>query len=174
MTPTPNVFDRPSRWRYDEDRSYHGYKTAEYVSHLVVELSEFGPTERKTPYEIRQLRSDIGDFGCGYNGTGTSATADTILRDALNFDPFDQLEPEEWNEQFSDIREDFCEDVAAHFTREFIIRRGAVLRWVRGWAAERDVRDLPPAIADLPPISRHEYQRRPDAVREAQRRQRQR
>ncbi len=41
---------------------------------------------------------------------------------------------------------------------EFRLRRGAVLRWVRGWYAEQQITDLPAAVATLPPINRGDYQ----------------
>jgi Family of unknown function (DUF6166) len=153
-----------SRWAYDEDRTYHGTNRDDGEPdewfRLVAELSEFGPTEREAPYQLRELVSEISDLGWGYNGTGTSATADAILRDALNLAPTDDLPVE--------LREDFCEDIVAHFPEEFIIRRGAVLRWVRGWAAGRGVTDLPAVVTDPPPISRLGYQPRPESVRIAQ------
>ena len=147
-------------WPYTADRSYHGYREPQDPFRLVIELSEFGPTERQVPFLLRVPTSDVGEFGWGYNGTGTSATADAILRDALELGAEDTLD--------TDLREDFCEDLVAHFPREFIIRRGAVLRWVRGWAADRDVRNLPLAAANPPPVDRLEYERRPDFVRHAQ------
>lgn len=41
----------------------------------------------------------------------------------------------------------------SQFCDEFRIRRGAVLRWIRGWYAERGVDELPAAVRRLPPIA---------------------
>jgi hypothetical protein len=91
-------------------------------------------------------------FGWGYNGGGTSATAAAILADALDLDPdeFDLIEADD--ETLESLREDFCTDVLAVCADEFRLRRGAVLRWVRGWYAQHGVTDLPSAVADLPPV----------------------
>ena len=161
------MFNEASRWTYDDDRTYHGVNLDESEDpnewfRVVVELSEFGPTERETPYQLRQLKAPdkLMSFGWGYNGGGTSQTAEAILRDALNLRPSDPLS--------DDLREDFCEDVVAHFPEEFIIRRGAVIRWVRGWAAGRPDVELPVVVNDPPPVSRRAYQSRPPAVRAKQ------
>jgi hypothetical protein len=60
--------------------------------------------------------------------------------------------------------------VLSQFCDEFRIRRGAVLRWVRGWCAERGIDKLPVAVRRLPPISRMGYEPRPEKIRRAQKR----
>lgn len=160
------MFDQNRRWPYDADRTYHGTHNdasddADQWFRLVVELSEYGPTQRKSSYQLRQLKPPRGTgFGWGYNGGGTSRTAEAILRDALDLDQSEKLSVE--------MREDFCEDVVAHFTDEFLIRRGAVVRWVRGWAAGRNDIDLPAVVTNPPPVSQYAYQDRPPSVRAAQ------
>lgn len=143
-------------WSYDEDRTYHGIQDDDEVnidepSRIFVELSEYGPTERERPVVFRELHPTNPDlqFGWGYNGTGTSVAADAILRDALGQTPPEQL------------REDFCEDVLAHLEDRFRLRCGAVLRWVRGWAAQHRIERLPAAVATLPPVSSLAYEFRP-------------
>src|SRR5687768_13722554 len=93
-------------------------------------------------------------MGWGYNGSGTSAAASAILTDALGQEPS------------VDLREDFCEDVLSQFMDEWRLRRGVVLRWVRGWCAEHGVESLPAAVAQLPPVDSHRYEQPPDAVQE--------
>jgi hypothetical protein len=157
---------RAMGWNYDEDRTYHGVQRDDDVENdrIDIELAEYGPTERAGVYVLETLYEnphpplDGYQFGWGYNGGGTSAAALIILRDALGEEPSKGL------------REDFCEDVLSQFCDEFRIRRGAVLRWVRGWYAERSIDDLPRAVRDLPPLSRLHYDSRPEAIRQAQRR----
>ena len=146
------------KWSYGEDRTYHGFNDDGSSDpndrfRLVVELSEFGPTEREYPYQLRHLK---GSFGWGYNGSGTSETAEAILRDALDLPARAQL--------LQEMQSAFCEDVVAHFAEEFMIRRGAVLRWARGWAAQHGVTNLPKALINLPPVSRYDYADRPEEI----------
>ncbi|MCG7527187.1 hypothetical protein MHW47_22410 [Streptomyces sp. OfavH-34-F] len=64
-----------------EDRTYHGVQQGpesegeRHPARLLVEVPEFGPTERQ--YGITVLRElaepEGGGFGWGYNGGGTSA-----------------------------------------------------------------------------------------------------
>ena len=56
---------------------------------------------------------------------------------------------------FIALRVDFCWDVRSQLCEEWRLRRGAVLRWVRGWYAERGITALPQAVAQLPPIDPH-------------------
>lgn len=153
-----------SEWSYDEDRTYHGVQRDDDPDQdrIEIELAEFGPTERAKVYVLQTVYENPKpplkgyDFGWGYNGGGTSAAALVILRDALGEEPSQQL------------REDFCEDVLSQFCDEYRIRRGAVLRWVRGWYAQRGAEDLPGAVRRLPPISRMDYAPRPPRIRRAQ------
>lgn len=150
-------------WSYEDDRTYHGITDDETGSSLIeIELAEFGPTERTGVYVLRTMRSSeaVGSnsFGWGYNGGGTSAAAQEILADALGEAP-------SW-----ELREDFCEDVLSQMTDEWRLRRGAILRWVRGWYAVRPNEVLPVMIEQLPPVDRRGYGRRPTSISDKQKR----
>jgi hypothetical protein len=80
-----------------------------------------------------------------------NATA-AILQDAL-------LMPDDQIRAAADLRVDFMWDVVSQFTREWRMRRSAVLRWVRGWYADKDIADPPAAALDLPPASPYDYER---------------
>jgi hypothetical protein len=96
--------------------------------------------------------------GSGYNGGGTSRVAAVILADALDLiDPVEggiALSSHPQHETLVRLREAFCEDVLSQMCDEFRLRRGAVLRWARGWYAQKGITDLPAALADLPPVMR--------------------
>jgi len=147
-----------NQWTYRDDRTYHGVQHDEIVNgsdqepaRIFVELSEYGPTERETVVELYELESTYHSLqmGWGYDGSGTSAAAHAILTDAMGIEPASQL------------REHFCEDVLAVVCDEFRLRRGAVLRWVRGWYAQHGVDILPQILTDLPPIEADGYGPRP-------------
>ncbi len=149
-------------WNYDEDRTYHGVQDDDGANDRIeIELAEYGPTERDGVYVLKTLYENphpplVGSgLGWGYNGTGTSATALIILWDALGQEPS------------PDLREDFCADVLSQFCDEFRIRRGAVLRWVRGWCVEQGIDNLPPAVRELSPMDPGSYAPRPEAIRQA-------
>lgn len=148
----------------DKDRTYHGIQQGEgdndqewQPARLQVEQTQFGPTERQDAAVLRVLdEPDDGGFGWGYNGGGTSRAAALILADAL-----DLADPDECgiamtaypqDETLVRLREDFCEDVLSQCCDEFRLRRGAVLRWVRGWYAQHQIADLPAALVALPPF----------------------
>ena len=152
----------------DQDRTYHGIQQYESAhddqewqpARLQVEQAEFGPTGHKDVTVLRRfdVPEDSGS-GWGYNGGGTSHTAAAILADALDVDDdWFGVSGDPLNETDKQLREDFCEDVLSQMCDEFRLRRGAVLRWVRGWYAEQQITDLPAAVATLPPINRGDYQ----------------
>ncbi|WP_411119893.1 hypothetical protein [Streptomyces sp. 058-1L] len=147
-----------------EDRTYYGIpggggdEDEWQPARLLVEKPEDGPTQRETVKVLRELPEpeDSGGFGWGYNGTGTSHTAASVLADAL-----DLGEPEECGIAFMAhpedrvlvaLREDFCVDVLSQFCDEWRLGRGAVLRWARGWYVQRGISELPTAVRDLPPL----------------------
>jgi hypothetical protein len=68
--------------------------------------------------------------------------------DPVRFDPFGM--PAEVDRR---LREDFCTDVLAVCADEFRLRRGAMLRWARGWDTQHGITDVPPAVAQLPEVS---------------------
>ena len=138
------------------DRTYHGIQAgpestgrAGGPGRLLVERTETGPTERQSVRVLRELPgSRHNSFTWGYDGNGPSATAAAILADALNLDPA-LLDGGRATEPYSDLREDFVEDVLAVACDEFRLRRRAVLRWVYGWCILHGVEEMPPALADL-------------------------
>jgi hypothetical protein len=120
---------------YDRSGSWQGFR-------IFVESTEWGPTERKSfAKRLGELQSHLTGlgFGWGYNGGGTSATADAILRSAMGEEPSE------------DLREDFCIDVVAHLADVFYLRQGMVLRWALGWHMQRG-EELPPALQSMPPL----------------------
>jgi hypothetical protein len=149
----------------DDDRTYHGLPHQQTDDggwgprHLQIELTAFGPTERETVTVLRtEHELDAGGFGWGYNGGGTSRAAAVILADALDLgDPVAggiALSSYPEDETFVQLREAFCEDVLSQMCDEFRLRRGAVLRWARGWYAQQGITHVPAAVASLPPVMR--------------------
>jgi hypothetical protein len=127
---------------------------------IVVEDVEFGPTERKDVRVLRELAApQYGGFGWGYNGAGTSYAAAALLADALQLGDPDSCGlgtgAQARNDTLARLREDFCWDVLSQLDDQWRLRRGAVLRWVRGWYAEQGLADLPRAVTWLPPASPH-------------------
>lgn len=149
-------------WRYDEDRTYRGYRKGQWHSLIDVELAEYGPTERKGALVIKTITNGSGgifkglELNWGYNGTGTSVAAYEVLADALGEPPTDEL------------REAFCEDVLSQFGPEWRLRRGAVLRWALGWGVQHGkVGELPDILRALPPVGHEGFELRPQHVRDA-------
>lgn len=142
------------------DRTYHGIPAQHddiedgVPARILVEHPESGPTQRQNGKVLRELAvgADELGFGWGYNGGGTSQAAAAVLADALNID-IELIEfPAGTDRLLCRLREDFCEDVLSQLCDEWRLRRGAVLRWVRGWYAQYGLRDLPAAVAELPRI----------------------
>jgi hypothetical protein len=129
-------------WTRIDDRCYHGTGT----SLILVEL--FNP-KRSDPEMLSRLvpNGPAGEFSWGYIGTGTNTSAKAILADALGYEPTQRL----W--------QDFADDVLSQCPAEFRLRRGAVLRWARGWAEGYGVTELPEVLRDLPPVSHTAYSR---------------
>ena len=149
-------------WPYEDDRVYHGIMHDNVPGkrpQILVELAEFGPTERAHPIVIRELHPVVANysFGWGHIGGGPNATAEVILRDALGEAPFRPLQL------------DFCEDVVSLLGSTFYLRRGAVLRWVRGWMAGENTPVAPESTVRLPPVDRERYERRPPHIWEQKR-----
>ena len=150
---------RPSRSLYDW--AYHGTRpvmSADDRAHILVEDVEFGTTERQGVAVLRELAEPAGGgFNWGYNGTGPLRAAAAILADALSLgDPadcgMDPFSPRP-DTILITLRGDFTWDVTSQLCEEWRLRRGAVLRWVRGWYAEHGITGIPAAAAQLPPIS---------------------
>lgn len=150
-----------SRLRDDGDWTYHGvWRSAslEEKARIFVEHTVFGSSERAGIPVLRELPGQRwGGFGWGYNGGGPSRVAQAVLADALELSDSGRvgLGPEREDPTFCLLRQDFCWDVTTQLCDEWRMRRGTVLRWVRGWYAEHDIADLPAAAARLSPASPH-------------------
>jgi hypothetical protein len=96
---------------------------------------------------LRELRPELPgeDFGWGHNGGGPLRAAGAILSDALGLKPTIALAGA------------FTWDFLVACPDEFMIRRSAVLRWVRGQFADLGVSDLPTVLRELPPASHDDY-----------------
>src|SRR5260370_16569418 len=57
------------------------------------------------------------------------------------------------------LRADFMWDVTCLLTPEWRMRRSAVLRWVRGWYADKGLADPPAEAVGLPPADPYEVER---------------
>ncbi|MFD6967434.1 hypothetical protein [Streptomyces sp. NPDC059949] len=149
-----------------EDRTYHGIQGVGsdedewQPARLLVEKPEDGPTQREHVKVLHELKAkdedELGGFGWGYNGGGTSRTAAAVLTDALDLGDPDECGMSMVAYPQDDIlvalREDFCSDVLSQFCDEWRLGRAAVLRWARGWYVQRGITDLPAALRDLPPL----------------------
>ncbi|MFE5301594.1 hypothetical protein [Streptomyces sp. NPDC056632] len=109
---------------------------------------------------LRELKAkgedELGDYGWGYDGGGTSRAAAAILADALDLGTPEKavLSMSEWpqDDTLVALREDFCVDFLGQFTDEWHLGRAAVLRWARGWYLQRGIAELPGALRELPPL----------------------
>ncbi|MEU4955013.1 DUF6166 domain-containing protein [Streptomyces lavendulae] len=144
-----------------EDRTYHGIpRTKGQTARLLVESPEDGPTQRLKLTVLRELRAkdeeQLGGFGWGYNGSGTSRAAAAILADALDLgDPIKAgISFCEWPQDdiLIRLREDFCIEVLSQFCDEWRLRRGVIVRWAHSWFIQRGITELPGAVRDLPPL----------------------
>ncbi|GAA4024940.1 hypothetical protein GCM10022247_56730 [Allokutzneria multivorans] len=147
----------------EEDRTYHGidHPDGQAAARIFVEVSQYGPTERELAHQDGRLRlrelhafdeDRGGGFGWGYNGGGPSRAASAVLADALD-EPQERYDfPTSVDRVADRLRKDFCEDVLSQLCGEWRLRRGAVLRWARGWYAQQGITPLPSALAALPPI----------------------
>ena len=95
-----------------------------------------------------------GGFLWGYTGGSPAQAAEALLTDALalpTLDTLDKTGPTMGHDTLSvRLRNDFTFDVMSQLGDEWRLRRGAVLRWVRGWYVEHDL-DRPPRIVLSPP-----------------------
>lgn len=131
-------------WARNDDRCYHGVSSREIVVELFAAKAD-------DPEVIGRLvpNGPAGEFNWGYIGTGPNTAGKAILSDALGSEPTQRL----W--------QDFADDVLSQCAAEFRLRRGAVLRWVRGWAAQHNITSLPDVLANLPPIDYTGFDRHP-------------
>jgi hypothetical protein len=132
---------------WDEDRCYHGVM-GEFTGRIFIEHTEFGPSAREPGHlvVIGEASSHEGGYTWGYIGTGPRDTANAVLMDATG-----------WNEIPRQLASDFVEDVVSQLADQWRLRRGAILRWLRGYYAQHEVTN-PPAPARWPtPISRFAF-----------------
>lgn len=153
-----------------EDRTYHGIQHGpesresrrssgeeRQRTRILVEIPEFGPTERQDVTVLRELaHPKASGSGWGYNGSGTSAAAGVILADALDLGDPDKCGigymADHKDEVLVQLREDFCDDVLSQFCDQWRLRRGVILRWARAWYLQRGLHELPAAVRELPPL----------------------
>jgi hypothetical protein len=145
------------------DWTYHGTWDQGGVddrARIAVEHTAFGPTERATAMVLRELAAAPGGFGWGCNGGGPARAAAAVLDDALELGGLGSsgIFPDHTLDR---LRYDFCWDVMSQMCDEWRLRRGAVLRWVRGWYAEHGITNLPRAAAGLPSADPTRVGRRP-------------
>jgi len=141
------------------DWTYHGLgETGHATWRILVEPAMFGTTERHGLKALRELHSPAGSggFSWGYNGGGPARCARLILANALQVD-------HRWEDSGDraavDLRIDFTWDVVSQLAHEWRMRRSAVLRWIRGWYADKGIAQPPRATVGLPPASPFGYER---------------
>jgi len=138
------------------DWTYHGtLDRANNRARITVEQTVFGPTERATARVLRELAPPAGGFGWGYNGGGPARAAAAVLDDALELGGLGNSGSFQ-DRTLDHLRYDFCWDVMSQMCDEWRLRRGAVLRWARGWYAEHGITSLPRAVAGLPSADPHQ------------------
>jgi hypothetical protein len=153
-----------------DDWTYHGvYRLDDNDrAHILVEQIAFGPTERQGVAVLREIpEPQHGGFLWGYVGGSPTRAAEAILADALDLPDLSTLDDAHVPGRDRDrtsirLRNDFCIDVLSQLCHEWRLRRGAVLRWVRGWYAEHGITNVPLAAIRLPAIDPHEARRRTD------------
>ncbi len=60
------------------------------------------------------------------------------------------------------LRNDFSADMLSQLCPEWRLRRGAILRWARGWYTEQDLTSIPPG-RDAPACHRPSQEEAPSA-----------
>ncbi|WP_423717145.1 DUF6166 domain-containing protein [Actinomycetospora cinnamomea] len=127
----------PSDW------TYHGYSLGHDVDDEpfridVVTTQLDGPPDRRE--HLRSLSREGGPFNWGYEGGGPHNAANAMLADALELD---EAPPE--------LVLCYCADVVSQLRSPWRLRRGAVLRYARGWFAEQGSQAMPAALRQIPP-----------------------
>ncbi len=127
-----------------EDVCYYGRDKRVWVF-----ATRSGWTERKGVKPLRELTASdpVIGFHWGFDGSGPLQVAKAMLADALGREPHPML------------AHAFRDEFVSQFPAEFRLRRGAILRWVRGYACDLGQHDVP---AVLPPVllSDDAYRRR--------------
>jgi len=140
------------------DWTYHGIDGGDDEARVLVEEMEWGPTERQNVTVLRELLPQPGEGGFlwGYTGGGPTRAAAAILADALDlpgpgpgeFHGTRMLDDPVW----VGLRNDFSADVLSQLCSEWRLRRGAILRWARGWYTEQGLTSIPQAVMHPPVI----------------------
>lgn len=148
------------------DWTYHGLPETDAARpRIVVERTTLGLSEREDVQVLRQLHSDpaFGGFHWGYHGGGPSRAAAAVLADAVMLGDGDTWERYDLDRDVlrirTQLRVDFMWDVTCLLTPEWRMRRSAVLRWVRGWYADKGLADPPAEAVGLPPADPYEVER---------------
>jgi hypothetical protein len=149
------------------DWTYHGLpETHDAPPRIVVERTRWGLYEKENAQVLRELQPDpeLGGFHWGYNGGGPGRAAAAILADALMLSDGGPWERDSLDRDALQIRTalriDFLWDVTCLLTPEWRMRRSAVLRWVRGWYADKGLADPPAETVGLPPADPYEAERK--------------
>lgn len=149
-----------------EDRTYHGIQWGSLSAgkwepaRILVESAEKGPTERLAVKVLRELvakdEDELGGFGWGYNGSGTSRAAAVILADALGLGDPDRagISMVGWpqDEVLVRLREDFCIEVLSQLCDQWRLRHITVARWAAAWYTQAGISPLPTALRQLPQL----------------------
>ena len=156
--------DAPGDWTY---HGIDGVVSGDDEARILVEEVEWGPTEREDVTVLRELvpQPDEGGFLWGYTGGGPTRAAAAILADALNLPGPGpgEFHGTRWQDDriWISLRNDFCVDVLSQLCHEWRLRRGVILRWIRGWYAEQALTSIPQAAIDLPVIEPRRKKRHP-------------
>lgn len=149
--------------RSPEDWVYHGVvnQPSQEQPRIFVEQVAFGPTERQSVSVLRELiPPPDGGFLWGYTGGSPARAAQALLTDALALPTLGALDRTGARKGYDTLsvrlRNDFIFDVMSQLGDEWRLRRGAVLRWVRGWYVEHDLNHPPRAVLSPPAISPYE------------------
>jgi hypothetical protein len=152
------------------DWTYHGLPGRDDAQpRILVEKTIWGLTEREGVEVLRELHWDpaVGGFHWGYRGSGPTRAAAALLADALTLGDGDSWERYDLGQDAlrirTQLRIDFLWDVTGVLTPEWRMRRSAVLRWVRGWYADKGIADVPAEATGLPLASPYDYERGPAA-----------
>lgn len=115
---------------------------------------------RDTPDDALRELSAEGGFLWGYAGDSPARTAEAVLADALELPDLNGLRRQvsrgnQADSEQSLLRRDFVYDVVSQLGYEWRLRRGTILRWVRGWYAEHGLDGVPDAVLNCPPADLH-------------------
>lgn len=121
-----------------DDLCYYGLDQRVFVFR-----TQSGPTDRHRQNPLRELTAPdpVIGFNWGYDGSGPAQVAQAVLADALGHPA-----PRALHGAFRD-------DFVSQFPKEWRLRQGAVLRWVRGFLCDLGGHDYP---QEFPPAMLHD------------------